>query len=123
MKILAWNCRGMASAAAVRALLEIQKQWGADVCFLSETHLNTVKAEKLKIKLCMDSLEVVESAGASEGLVLYWKRSVVVELLEKSENFIDVKVGTNDGESWRLTMFYGQPRWEDKHQSWGYMRD
>lgn len=123
MKILAWNCRGMASPAAVRALLDVQKQWGPDVCFLSETQLNAAKAEKLRRKLCMNSVEVVESAGASGGLVLYWKNSVVIEVLAKSKNFIDVKVGTNVDEAWHLTGYYGEPKWEDKHLSWGYIKD
>lgn len=54
MKILAWNCRGLGSASAVRALLEVQKQERPDVFFLSETHLNKVKAEKIKRKLGFD---------------------------------------------------------------------
>ena len=48
----------MASTAAERALLDVQKQWGPDVVFLSETHLNTVKAEKLRKELKMDRMEV-----------------------------------------------------------------
>ena len=46
MKILAWNCQGLASARAVRALLEIQKREKPDVFFLFETHLGKIKAEK-----------------------------------------------------------------------------
>lgn len=60
MKITSWNCRRMTSSATERALLDIQKQWGPDVLFLSETHLNTTKAGKSMRKLNMDGMEVVE---------------------------------------------------------------
>jgi exonuclease III len=45
MRILAWNCRGLASARAVRSLLDIQRREKPDVIFLSESHLGKVKAE------------------------------------------------------------------------------
>ena len=48
MKILAWNCHGLNSARAVRALLEVQRCKKPDVFFLSETHLQKAKAEKLR---------------------------------------------------------------------------
>ena len=110
MKTVGWNSRGMASTAAERALLDIQKQWGPDVLFLSGTHLNKVRAKKLRKKLKMDHIEVVESVGASGGLILYWRHSVVVQVLSKTRNFIDVVIGGTTEERWRLTGFYGEPR-------------
>ena len=82
----------MASAAAGRALLDIQKQWGPDVLFLSETHLNTVKAEKVRRKVNMEHMEVVDSVGASGGVILFWRNPVHIQLKDKSKNFIDVVV-------------------------------
>ena len=70
MKLLVWNCRGMASAAAKRSLLDIQKQVWPDVIFLSESHLNKVKAEKLTKRLGLDSFECSESDGLAGGLLL-----------------------------------------------------
>ena len=70
----------MASAAAERSLLDVQKQWGPDVVFLSETHLNKAKAEKLRKKLKMDSMEVHESNGASGGLLLFGRRPLAIQL-------------------------------------------
>lgn len=34
-------------------------------------------------------------------------------------NFIDVVV--NNGTEWRLTGFYGESKWENKHKSWNYI--
>lgn len=44
----------MASAAAKRSLLEIQKEVWPDVIFLSKSDLNKVKAEKLTKRLGLD---------------------------------------------------------------------
>ena len=49
------------------------KAMGPDVFFLSETHLNIVRVEKLMRKLKMDHVEVVESVGASGGLLRLWR--------------------------------------------------
>ena len=122
MKTLSWNCRGMSSAAAERALLDIQKQWGPDVIFLSETHLNKATAGKLRRKLKMDCMEVHESNGASGGLLLFWRRPVSIQLRDKDKNFIDVTVGDGTDEVWRFTGFYGEPKWEDKHLWWSCLR-
>ena len=79
MKILAWNCRGLASARAVRALLEIQKREKPDVFFLSETHLGKAKAESLKRRLGCDHFIINESDGRSRGLLMMWRKEIVIQ--------------------------------------------
>ena len=59
----------LASARAVRALRDIQKRERPDVLFLSETHLDKVKAEELRRKLLCDHCIIVESDGRSGGAV------------------------------------------------------
>jgi exonuclease III len=78
MKILAWNCQGLASARAVRALLEIQKRERPDVFFLSETLLGRTKAEILKRKLGCDQFIINESDGRSGGLLMLWRKETVI---------------------------------------------
>jgi hypothetical protein len=67
-------------------------------------------------------MEVVDSVGASGGLILFWRNPVHIQVKDKSIFFIDVVVGAPGDEPWRFTGFYGEPRWEDKHLSWGYIR-
>lgn len=81
IKIVGWNCRGMNSPTATRVLLDVQRQWGPDVIFLSETHLNKTKAGKLRRKLKMDRVEVYESDGASGGLLMTWRSPMVIQNL------------------------------------------
>lgn len=120
MKILAWNCRGLASTRAVRALLEVQKRERPDVLFLSETHLGMAKAENLRSRLGCDKFIIHESDGRSGGLLMLWNKEVVVNELNVSQYFIDVTVGA--GEEWRMTGIYGEPRWEHKDQTWNALR-
>ena len=110
MKILAWNCRGLASARAVRALLEIQKRERPDVFFLSETHLGKAKAENLKRRLGCDHFII------HEGLLMLWRKEVVVQCKGISQYYIDVII-RNDGDR-RLTGIYG----EHKDRTWEALR-
>ena len=112
MRILAWNCCGLASARAVRALLEIQKRENLDVIFLSESHLGKVKAEKLRRRVGFDHLLLHESDGRSGGLLLMWKKETKIVANDISRFFIDVMV--EDEVSRRLTGFYGEPNWDKK---------
>jgi len=92
-KILAWNCWGLASSRAVRALLEVQKRERSGVLFLSETHLGKVKAGKLKRRLGCDKFIIHESDGRSGGLLMLRNKGLVVEQLNVSQYYIDVVVG------------------------------
>ena len=85
--------------------------------FLSETHLDECLTEGLRRKLKMDFKEVVRSDGRSGGLLLFWKKEVVLSLRFKTRNYIDVFIGNSQHDAWRFTGFYGEPRWQDKHLS------
>ena len=62
----------MLSATAVRELLDLQGRVKANVIFLSESHLNRVKANEIREKLVFDRFHIVESDGRSGGLVLFF---------------------------------------------------
>lgn len=121
MKLLVWNCHGLASARAVRALLDLQKSHKPDVIFLSESHLGRVMAEKLKRRVGFDNFEIHESDGRSGGLLLLWKKEVTIVAHNVSRFFIDVTFEMES--SWRFTGFYGEPNWERRADSWVQLRN
>jgi len=120
MKIMAWNCQGLASARAVHAFLEIQKRERPDVFFLSKTHLGKAKAEILKRKLGCDHFIIHESDGRSGGLLMLWRKDIVIQNQGVSQYFIDVVIRGN--EEWRLTGIYGEPSWDKKQLTWETLR-
>ena len=122
MKLLSYNSRGLQKATASTALVNIQRRHDPDVIFLMETHLDDWPAECLRRRLKMDFKEVVRSDGRKGGLLLLWKKEVVLSLRYKTENYIDVFIGADQENIWRFTGFYGEPRWADKHLSWDRIR-
>ena len=48
--------------------------------FLSETHLGKVKADELMRKLQCDHYIIVESDGRSEGLLLFWRKDILIKM-------------------------------------------
>jgi hypothetical protein len=91
------------------------------VLFLSETHLDKARAENLMRKLGFVLLSIFESDGQSEGLLMFWWREI--KIIEKSvtKNYIDVVI--EDDTNWRFTGVYGEPSWNQKHQTWDALRN
>ena len=89
-------------------------------CFFSETHMGTAKAEIMKRRLVCDHFIINESDGRSGGLLMLWRKDIVIQCQSVSQYYTDVVVrGT---EEWRLTGIYGEPRWENKHLMWEALR-
>jgi exonuclease III len=121
MIVTGWNCQGLKTSRAVLALQELLRQIKPDVIFLSESHLDKAKAEKLMRKAKFDKLLFHESNGRSGGLILMWKKEIKIVCKRIEKNFIDVIV--KDSQDWRLTGFYGEPNWNNKDKSWEYIRE
>jgi hypothetical protein len=109
MKLCELNCHGLRNRRAVRALLDLEKLLKPDVFFLSETHLEKVRADNLRRKLGFDHSIIFESNGQSRGLLMLWRNNV--NIIEKgvTKNYIDVVI--EDVISWMFTGIYGEPSW------------
>ena len=70
----------MLSPTAVRELLQLQGRVRVELIFLSESHLNKIKADELCCKLGFDSMFLVESDGKAGGLVLFYRKENKIEL-------------------------------------------
>jgi hypothetical protein len=64
--------------------------------FLSETHLDDYPTECLRRKLQLDSKIVNPSKGRSDGLIMFWRKEIKVELLFLAPKYIDVRVVESD---------------------------
>ncbi|KAL3849582.1 hypothetical protein ACJIZ3_011464 [Penstemon smallii] len=82
MKILSWNCRGLAQPGAVRAFKALLFDSSPDLLFLCE--LKT--AETTVIRSCLNSARLshhffVPPVGLAGGLCLAWKHHIDLEIL------------------------------------------
>ena len=123
MKILGLNCQGLGNALTVLALLDTQKRHNPEVMFLSVTHLDDYPAECLRRRLKMDLKIVSPSEGRSGGVILFWRKDIVIQQKFSHPKYIDVRVIEGPDKIWRLTGIYGEPRWEDKHKTWDKLRE
>jgi hypothetical protein len=79
MKLLSLNCQGLGNDPTVRSLLNVRRRYDPDVMFLSETHLDDYPADCLRRRLQMDFKIVNPSNGRSGGVILFWKKEVVIQ--------------------------------------------
>ena len=92
MKLISLNCQGLGNAPTVRSLLNLQRRYNPEVLFLSETHLDDYPADCLKRKLRMDFKIVNPSNGRAGGVILFWKKEVIIQQIFSVPKYIDVKV-------------------------------
>jgi len=64
----------------------------------------------------------VSSEGKSGGLALFWVQECIVSLKHYSPNIIDVTIGSEANQLWRVSFVYGEPRSELRHNFWDLLR-
>lgn len=110
MTILAWNCRGIGSALAVRTLTDKVRTKDPLLVFLTETKTMESKMKGIINKLEYTQGITVPSDGKSGGLVMMWKEGSDIRLRSCSNSYIDVEVHSSSTPiPWRATDFYGHP--------------
>ncbi|KAM0929825.1 hypothetical protein ACQ4PT_001352 [Festuca glaucescens] len=104
--------------------LSIVRQEGPALLFVMETKISGKRVENLRVSLGFAGCYAVDSDGLSGGIGLFWSSDVLVEIENYSANHIDATVQKADLSSpkWRFTGFYGEPRVENRHHSWRFLR-
>jgi hypothetical protein len=77
--------------------------------FLSETHLEDYPTECLRRRMQMDFKIVNPSSTRSGGVLLFWRKEIVIQQIFSDPKYIDVKVIEPPEKIWRLTGIYGEP--------------
>ena len=97
MSLLAWNCRGLGLASAVRSLTDVVKECDPILVFLSETKAKQSRTKGLQRKLNLTQGITVPSDGRSGGLVMMWKKGAEVCFKSCSNSHVDVVVSEGKG--------------------------
>ena len=100
------------------------KKEGPALLFVMETKIKGNRVEALRTTLGFAGCFAVDSDGLSGGIGMFWSHDVVIDLKNYSRAHIDVKVRWKDHDlpPWRFTGFYGEPRAENRYQSWEFLR-
>ncbi|PNX62262.1 hypothetical protein L195_g061067, partial [Trifolium pratense] len=92
MKILSWNCRGLGSPRAVRALSRLTRVENPQIVFLMETRLKATEFENIRSKLGFKNCLSVDCSGFGReragGLALMWMEHLSVNISSYSINHI-----------------------------------
>lgn len=95
----------------VGEVLALCKANDTKLVFLNETRQDVGRMEKLQWRLGLKGFHGVSSNGLSGGLALYWDESLDVCVLDACAQYIDIRVDNiGEGNSWRGTFVYGEPR-------------
>ncbi|CAM8909274.1 unnamed protein product [Rhodiola kirilowii] len=120
MSALSWNCRGLGGAATVRALANLVRAHKPSVVGVMETKSEKNRVEQVRRQLGFESGFSVERKGKSGGLALWWNKSGGVLVKSYSDYHIDAIF---EGEqTFRVTLFYGQPKVNRRSETWDLLR-
>ncbi|CAM8951229.1 unnamed protein product [Rhodiola kirilowii] len=120
MRMVSWNCRGVGGPPAVRSLCDVVKSYKPSIVGLIETKKEDGDWDGLRSKLGFAGSLTVNSRGKSGGLALMWVEGVEVDLISLSYYHIDVRIRYES--EFFLTLFYGNPRVQNRRGSWELLR-
>ena len=110
MTILAWNCRGIGSALAVRTLTDEARSKDPLLVFLTEMKIGESKMKGIRNKLEYTQGTSIPSDGQSGGFTMIWKEGSDIRLRSCSHSHTDVEVHSSSAPiPWRATGFYEHP--------------
>lgn len=121
MIVLAWNCRGLGHPAAILFLCRLVYARRPDVIFLCETLSCVNKIEEIRVHFHYDCAFLVDCIGHSGGLCILWESANLCNLVNYSQNHVDLLVNDESG-PWRFTGFYSFPEENLHRQSWNFLR-
>lgn len=108
MKIISWNCQGLAKPKAIRALRFLLKETKPDIIFLCEvkTSLSLPISKALSSSL-LTNQSFVPPVGIAGGLVLAWNSSVNIQINLQNSFLINALVHSDSNlPLWQFTGIY-----------------
>jgi exonuclease III len=123
MRLLSWNCRGLGDPQTVRELSLLLKERDPSILFLSETRLDSVGVELLRVSTKFNYAFCVPRLRTGGGLAMLWSDKVDLRLNSFSKNHIDASVVIKDsGKEFRVTGFYGNPETHKRKETWALLK-
>jgi hypothetical protein len=119
MKLLAWNCRGLSRASAIRSLRGLIRKHSPDILFLSETKTQSATAIVILNTLGYFLMSHVSPIGSKGGLLLAWRLGMHLECFSSTVNTINAWCYSDPPHKpWLLTCIYGPPEKFNNSNFW-----
>ena len=122
MNLLVWNYRGLGNLRTEKELVSILRAKDHSVVFIAETWADEARLECTLSNINFDQKWVVPRTTRGGGLVLFWKNSVNLIVVESHKYYIDAVINKNDDDEWRFTGFYGEPDSSRRNEAWAKLR-
>lgn len=120
LNIIAWNCRGLGSKAAINSVRDLICRYRPDMMILTETMLSGEKLIAQAKKLQFDKFECVDARGLSGGILVLWNSTVMnITVLGATEQEIHASVKVHiSNQTWMITAIYASVELDERMQLW-----
>ena len=122
MNCLIWNCRGLGNLRTRKELGDIIWAKDPSVVFIAETLADDARLDMIQANLGFEHKWVVPRVGHGGGLVLFWRSSVNLVVMDSSNYYIDTWIDKGTSNKWRFTGFYGEPETSRWSEAWDSLR-
>ena len=122
MNCLIWNCRGLGNLRTRKELGDIIWAKDPSVVFIAETLADDARLDMIQANLGFEHKWVVPRVGYGGGLVLFWRSSVNLVVMDSSNYYIDTWIDKGTSNKWRFTGFYGEPETSRWSEAWDSLR-
>ena len=122
MSLLLWNNRGLGNPRTENELVSLIQVKDPFVVFIAETWADEARLDRTLSKINFDQKLVVPRQNRGGGLVLFWKNSINVDVIDSHRYFIDTVIDGNTANAWRFTGFYGESETHRRSEAWSKLR-
>ncbi|GLT69444.1 hypothetical protein SLA2020_415930 [Shorea laevis] len=122
MKVLAWNCRGLARAPTIRSLRAMIRSRNPDILFLSETKVISSRFQNSLALLGFTVWLEVPPIGFKGGIFLSWKTGVDLEPIRLDSSGISCLVYSEPSNNpWLLSCIYAPHTAQRRAVFWSHL--
>ncbi|KAF5446365.1 hypothetical protein F2P56_032000 [Juglans regia] len=119
MKLISWNCRGIACPCAIHSLWAIIRTHNLEALFLSETLLSSVNTATIVNRLGFSHHVYMPPSGKWGGLLFLWRMGLDVEIVNSASNIISVLIYSDPAHCpWMLNIIYCLAKFSKKLKFW-----